>query len=94
MEGQYTEQEQNILKNYNYHKPSGATQEIISDMRRSFKSLAERIMKNVKNSRERSLALTHLEDARMYSILALAVNDPDGEVVPDTEPSGMSGAQN
>lgn len=89
-----TAKEQAILKNYNYHKPSTKVQNQIADVRLQFKRMCMGVLGNCPDSRERSLALTALEDARMYAILSLAVNDPEGEVIPDGQPSGLSGARN
>ena len=89
-----TSKELAILKNYNYHRPSTKVQNQIAVVRLQFKKMAQCVIGTCPDSRERSLALTALEDARMYSILSLAVNDPEGEVIPDGEPSGLSGARN
>lgn len=79
------------LKSYSYHKPSPSTGALIGIIRNEHRNLAKVIIANVPESREKSLALTHLENARMYAILALSMHSEGSEVVPDDEPQGLSG---
>lgn len=70
------------LKSYSYHKPSPSCEKLIGQMRGIFRNTAESVVNACPRSRETSLALTHLENARMYAILSLAMNRPDSEVDP------------
>lgn len=79
------------LASYSYHKPSPETGAMIGIIRKEFRELAKSVVANVPDSREKSLALTELENARMYAILALSMHSAGSEVVPDDEPQGLSG---
>ena len=55
--------------------------EAIRALRQSFSDLHEQIEQLASNSRERSVALTHLETAAMWAIKALVMTDPESKAV-------------
>jgi len=57
---------------FTYHRPHGDQPERYGKLRDAFKELAYEIVENCPNSRERSLALTHLEDANMWANASIA----------------------
>jgi hypothetical protein len=71
-----------MKKTYAYHKPSTNGLETITKLRETFSAIHETIEQICPNSRERSVALTHLETAAMYAIKAVVCNDPESEVAP------------
>lgn len=79
-----------MKKTYAYHKPGAAAVAKIAALRQAFSDLHELLEANVVSSRERSVALTHLEDAAMWAIKAVVCNDPESEVDPDSKPKAAS----
>lgn len=69
-----------ISKTYNYHKPSAAGLEQITRLRKAFTELDTLVQQLAPNSRERSVAITHLETAAMWAIKAVVCNDPESVV--------------
>lgn len=67
-------------KAYSYHKPSTEGLEKITTLRKAFTMLDELIKSTAPNSRERSKALTELEDSAMWAIKAVVCNDPESVV--------------
>lgn len=71
-----------VLKTYAHHRPSDAGLEKITALRALFSDLHRVVEQVAPASRERSVALTHLEDAAMWAIKAVVTNDPASEVSP------------
>lgn len=72
-----------MRKTYAYHKPSAEGLIKTADLRERFSLLHEFIQTTAPESRERSVALTTLEDAAMWAIKAVVFNDPKSEVNPN-----------
>lgn len=64
-----------IKKSYAYHKPSDTSLEKITKIRRWFSEGDTLIQELCPHSRERSHAITQLEDAAMWAIKAVVIND-------------------
>lgn len=62
---------------FTYHRPHGDQAERYVFMRAHFKALAELICQNVPPSRERSLALTKLQEASMWSNAGIACREAE-----------------
>lgn len=69
-----------MMKTFAYHKPSDVGLEKITALREAFSDLHEKISAICPTSRERSVALTELETAAMWSVKAVVCNDPESEV--------------
>jgi hypothetical protein len=69
-----------MLKTYAHHKPSKAGIDKISVLRHTFSGMHELIESYALVSRERAIALTNLEQAAMWAIKAVVVNDPESVV--------------
>lgn len=68
-------------KTYAYHKPSANGVERIKKLREAFSELHYLIeFTSPFSSRERSIALTHLEDSAMWAIKSIVCNDPESVV--------------
>lgn len=65
-----------ISKTYNYHKPSDDGLERVTKIRKAFTELDTLIKELAPSSRELSVAITNLEQAAMWAIKAVVVNDP------------------
>ncbi len=61
--------------NFTYHSPKGDQQARYQDLRDTARSLAELILATVPKSRERSLALTQLEQAIFWANAGIARNE-------------------
>lgn len=73
-----------MKKTYAYHKPSADGIQRIAKLRKAYSNLHEFIEEVIPaNSRERAVALTHLEESHQWAIKSLVVNDPHSEVDPD-----------
>lgn len=71
-----------MRKTFVYHKPTESTQSKITEVRKAFDVLADVIDAAIPTwSREKSVALTKLEEAIMWAIKALVCNDPESVVV-------------
>jgi hypothetical protein len=69
-----------MKKTYAYHKPSQAGLATISVIRKAFSDLHDTLEHLCPNSREKSVALTHLETTAMWAIKAVVCNDPESKV--------------
>lgn len=69
-----------IEKAFAYHKPSEEGLERITHLRGLFSDMAQVIKEIAPDSREKSVALTHLETTAMWAIKAVVCNDPKSEV--------------
>ena len=68
--------DQKILdQNFTYHPPKGNQTERYAYLREYAKGMAFRIMESCPPSRERSLAITKLEEAVMWANAAIARNE-------------------
>lgn len=61
-----------LERRFRYHKPNDQTVETIASYREQFLALARSINKLVPEGREKSLAITALEEAQMWTNAALA----------------------
>ncbi len=66
---------QDLEKRFTYHPPIGDQLPRYARIRAFAKNLAYEIDKNCPNSREKSLAWTHLEEAVMWANAAIARNE-------------------
>jgi len=66
-----------IERNFTYHKPFGTQPERYQLIRMTAKQFAEIITKCCLDSRERSLALTNLQQTVMWANASIAVNEED-----------------
>ena len=67
-----------IATNFAYHKPSADGLKRITYLREEFSSLYQVIYSQCPEStRQRATALTRLEEAAMWAIKAVVINDPD-----------------
>ena len=64
-----------IENNFTYHAPKGNQVQRYAELRDHAKELALHIMNECPDSRERSLALTKLEEAIMWANAAIARNE-------------------
>lgn len=67
-------------KTFAYHKPSPEGLAKITFLREEFSAMKATIEANVEPSRERSIALTKLEELAMWTVKAVVSNDPKSEV--------------
>ena len=65
----------NIENNFTYHPPKGIQAKRYEELRGYFKDLAMAVLVACPESRERSLALTKLEEAVMWANAAIARNE-------------------
>lgn len=63
-----------IKRNFTYHKPSIGSQDKFVDLREKAKELALLINESCPDSREKSLAMTKLEESNMWANAAIARN--------------------
>ena len=78
------QQQDNLDKNFTYHKPHSDQPERYQQIRNRVKDLAELFVKLSPTSREQSLALTKLEEACMWVNAAIARNEV---YVPEAAPA-------
>ena len=71
-----------MLKTYAHHVPSAASAQHIAALRRAFSELQQAVNDLCPVSRERSLASTKLEEAAMWAIKSIVINDEDAVVQP------------
>lgn len=64
-----------LTKRFTYHAPKGDQPGRYEKLRQATKALAERFDAMCPDSREKSLALTHLEEAVMWANAAIARNE-------------------
>jgi hypothetical protein len=62
-------------KTYAYHKPSAGGLEMITKLREAYSALHNTVLEVAGESRERSVALTNLEQSAMWAIKAVVHND-------------------
>lgn len=60
---------------FTYHSPKGDQTERYQGIRQQAKFFAYVLLVNVPDSRERSLALTHLQESVMWANAAIAINE-------------------
>lgn len=60
---------------FDYHAPNAEQAKRYTYLRAQFRALAYEILERTPKSREQSLALTHLEDAMMWSNAAIVRNE-------------------
>jgi hypothetical protein len=66
---------QDIINRFTYHPPKDGQPEIYSKLREAAKNLAFDIYDNCPESRERSLALTNLEQVIFWANASIARNE-------------------
>lgn len=81
-----TPTEHDLEHRFTYHPPKPGEPAIYHDLRRQAWGLAERIAEVTGPSRERSLAITKLEEVVMWANAAIARNGLTEEAKRDTEP--------
>jgi hypothetical protein len=69
-----------IGKSYQYHKPSKEGLDKVAKLREAFSVLDDIVQELAPTCRERSLAITNIEQAAMWAIKAVVVHDPESEV--------------
>ena len=69
-----------MKKTYAYHKPSVAGLAKIKTLREAFSTLHDLIEAEAPMSREKAVAITHLETSAMWAIKAVVTNDPESEI--------------
>lgn len=74
-----------LENNFKYHSPSGNQPERYQQLRDAGKSLAQQIVLQTPESREQSLALTHLEQAVMWANAAIARNENKSDPVAEQQ---------
>jgi hypothetical protein len=67
--------EQDIENSFTYHPPKGDQQDRYVRLRDNAKQLAHMINEFVSNSREKSLAITKLEESIMWANKGIACNE-------------------
>lgn len=68
-----------VEHNHSYHRPDYQdTMDAMAALRQTFKNASHLAIEVCPLGRELSVALTHLEDASMWAIAALARNEPIG----------------
>lgn len=65
-----------LLDSLSYHRPSKAVQAKIDQVRDQFKCLASSIDREVPECRHKSLYQTKLEEAQMWAIKAMVIDEP------------------
>lgn len=65
-----------MRKTYQHHKPSETSTATIAQLRLKVDELHSAIEKATPTCRERSVALTKLEEVAMWAIKAVVLNDP------------------
>ena len=69
-----------ILKTFAYHKPSQEGLQKIAELREAFSVLATIVSDKCINSREKSAAITKLEECAMWAVKAVVFNDPESQI--------------
>ena len=60
---------------FTYHKPFGSQQERYESLRSEAKELAQLVVDSCPDSRERSLAITNIQQAIMWANASIAINE-------------------
>lgn len=68
--------ERDWLQPFEYHQPTYEVAQAMGVLRARFRDLARAVLAACPDSRERSLAITALEEASMRSIQSLAIHSP------------------
>lgn len=68
-----------MLKTFAYHKPSVEGLRRTQLLRTALSTLHQTIMDLAPESRERSLALTKLEEVAFWGVKSVVINDPKSE---------------
>lgn len=69
----------NMIKTFAYHKPSDEVKAKIREIREAYSGLYT-LLFALEATRERSLAMTKLEESAMWAIKSVVANDPKSEV--------------
>lgn len=69
-----------MIKTYAHHKPGVIGLGKIQQLRQLFSDLQTQVEALTPVTRERAVALTHLETAAMWAIKAVVCNDPASEM--------------
>ena len=69
------------LLSHTYHRPSVDVQAKMGALREAYMHLVEHLDLAVPECREKSVAFTALEESAMWGMKALALTDPNGEVI-------------
>jgi hypothetical protein len=67
--------EETIVKGFHYHATKGDQSERYEEINAAAKNLAEVINQNCPPSREKSLAITSLQESKMWANAAIACNE-------------------
>lgn len=67
--------EETIEKGFHYHAPYGDQPEPYDEINEAAKNLAEVINRNCPTGREKSLAITKLQESKMWANAAIACNE-------------------
>ena len=83
---------------FTYHPPTGEQQARYQGLTQDARTLAFTILMVCPDSREKSLALTKLQEVRMWANAAIAVNEaalpePDPRDVPQERPTDQASAE-
>lgn len=68
---------ENVDEIFTYHKPFGNQPERYVALREKAKELASLILSNCPHSRERSVALTNLQQTIMWANASIAINEKE-----------------
>ncbi len=69
--------QEQIANTFTYHKPFGSQPQRYENIREGARRLAENISANCPESREKSLALTNLQQAVMWANASIAINETE-----------------
>ena len=73
-------QEAGISRAYAYHRPGANGLEKITSLRKAFSDLDALVKMSLPQCRERSEAITQLENAAMWAIKGVVLSDPESTV--------------
>ena len=73
--------ERDFLKPFCYHRVTEETANEMAVLRTAYKIVARKVVTQCPDSRERSLAITALEESLMRAIQSLALYSEDSEMV-------------
>jgi len=62
-----------------YHEPTDELRLHLGNWRAHFRQFRDLLVREVPEGRERSIAVTHLQEAMMHTICALVIDGPDSE---------------
>jgi hypothetical protein len=78
-------EERKINDIFTYHKPFGTQESRYILIREDAKTLAHAINNSCPESREKSLAITSLQQTVMWANASIAINEVEGTPIPQTE---------